>query len=140
MSLISEIREEIRAEVKEELMCEMSLEMIEEIKKELKNDIKGEITKNKKTNKDVLKNFREKWIHKAPYNRPKTIVLPIETVYGGDRWVLWECIRKITALIYDERHIAQLEGKEYAEEICEELCQMLFNIKVKYDYKRGDAK
>ena len=45
-------------------------------------------------------------------------------------WQVWELIRKLTCYICGVGYVRNLESNDNAEEVCEKLCQAIYDIKL----------
>lgn len=47
-------------------------------------------------------------------------------------WQVWETIRKLTCVICGKQYVRHLAGIEESEEVAEEICQFIYDLRMKY--------
>ena len=104
-------------------------EILDELEKRLEKKYKGCIYK--EDTQAVLKNVRKKWFtHETHMHKDS----PMHKVFGNIiYWQVWELIRKMTCIICGCQYVRHLSGCDYAEEVAEKLCQIVYDLKVEYE-------
>lgn len=82
----------------------------------------------------VLREPRNKWFRDANASGRESLM----TEALGDTyiaWSAWEQIRRLTCIACGKRYVRQLTEDDHAEEACERICQLIYDIAV--ERKRG---
>ena len=82
----------------------------------------------------VLREPRNKWFRDADASGAKSLM----TGALGDTciaWRAWEQIRRLTCIACGKKYVRQLTEDDHAEEACERICQLIYDIAV--ERKRG---
>ena len=53
-------------------------------------------------------------------------------------WQVWETIRKLTCVICGKQYVRHLAGIEESEEIAEQICQFVYDLRMKYKENSHD--
>ena len=104
-------------------------EIIEEVEKRLEQKYKGCLSR--EDTQIVLKNVREKWFTHETHGHRDSLM---HKVFGNIiYWQVWELIRKLTCIICGCQYVRHLAGCDYAEEVAEKLCQVVYDLKKEYE-------
>lgn len=105
-------------------------EIIEEVEKRLEQKYKGCLSR--EDTQSVLKNTREKWFKHDPLRGERDS--PMHKVFGNIiYWQVWELVRKLTCIVCGRQYVRHLAGCEYAEEVADKICQLIYDLKTEYD-------
>lgn len=104
-------------------------EIIDEVEKRLEQKYKGCLSR--EDTATVLKEVRDKWFKYDKFNgKPES---PMHKIFGNIiYWQVWELIRKLTCVICGCQYVRHLAGCEYAEEVADRLCQLVYEMKIEY--------
>lgn len=106
-------------------------EIIEEVEKRLEQKYKGFLSR--EDTQAVLKETREKWFHN-PARGNNHLDTPMFKAFGNIiYWQVWELIRKLTCIICGCQYVRHLSGCDYADEVADRLCQLIYELKTEYD-------
>ena len=104
-------------------------EIIDELEKRIEKKYKGCLSR--EDTQSVLKTVRDKWF---TYDCIKGKDSPMHKVFGNIiYWQVWELIRKLTCIICGCQYVRHLAGCDYAEEVAERLCKIVYDLKTEYD-------
>lgn len=121
--------------------------MTEKEKEELKSEILEEVEeslKGKVIREDVattLKEPRKYWFVERTVDGKRQDGLMRTVIDSVTSWSMWELIRKLTCYICGKSYVRHLANEEeIANEICNTLCQTVYELRVKYlnESKGGD--
>ncbi len=105
------------------------LEIIEEVEKRLEEKYKGIISKEDVAT--VLAEPRNKWF-RDPDVKSASVANKSPMVYAFGNsivaWQVWEEIRKLTCRICGKHYVRQLEQSDHADEVCEKLCELVYEL------------
>lgn len=109
----------------------------QEIISELENriDEKYKLFLSKENSGLVLKEQREKWFNtpdRRSFQNANQSVMANAFGHPFYAWRAWDNIRKLTCLICGKQYVRQLAGDKIANEICEKLCQTVFDLREIY--------
>lgn len=106
-------------------------EIIDELENRMEQKYKGFLTK--EDTQSVLKNVRTKW-----FTQQNHVDSPMFRIFGRIiYWQVWELTRKLTCIICGYQYVRHLSGCNYAEDVAEQLCQTIYNLKLQVN-KQGD--
>jgi hypothetical protein len=108
-------------------------ELLDELEKRIDEKYKGCLTREDVATK--LKAPREKWFIDDNGNGRDSLMTD---AFGSTiiSWQVWETIRKLTCVICGKQYVRQLSNVENADEIAEELCQFVYDLKM--DFKKQE--
>lgn len=115
---------------------ELKAEILEEVQKSLKGKVIREDVST------TLKEPREYWFVKRTVDGKRVDGKMRSVIDSVTSWAMWELIRKLTCYICGKSYVRHLEGEgEIASEICNTLCQAVYDLRVKYvnESKDGDS-
>ena len=104
-------------------------EILEELEKRFDKKYKGYLSR--EDTQSVLKAPREKWFSHNFQNRGTMYDLFGSIIY----WQVWELIRKLTCIICGKQYVRHLSEVPIADEVCEKICQFVFELKSEYKDK-----
>ena len=104
-------------------------ELLDELEKRMNEKYKGCLTR-----EDVattLKTPREKWFRDENGNGRNSLMADAfdSTIIS---WQVWETIRKLTCVICGKQYVRQLANIKNAVEIAENLCQFVYDLKMRF--------
>lgn len=102
-------------------------EIIESVKADVLKKMKGRVIK--EDIQSVLSTPREKWFRSdGGYSKS-----PMFNIFGTvTYWSVWEIIRKLVCYICGVGYVRHLSGNAQAEEVCEKLCQFVYDLRKEY--------
>ena len=84
----------------------------------------------KEDTQSILKEPRNKWFKDIYGNGCQTLMT--EAFDSGIvAWQVWEVIRKLTCVICGKKYVRLLEKEDHADEIAEELCQFVYELRIR---------
>lgn len=80
---------------------------------------------------NCLDDVRSKWFRERRRGDEDS---PFEKAFDSTNAALrvWENIRRLTCIMCGKTHVTELRNDPYAEEICEKLCQFVYDLKMEY--------
>lgn len=115
-------------------------ELKAEILEEVQNSLKGKVIREDVST--MLKEPREYWFVKRTVDGNRVDGKMRSVIDSVTSWAMWELIRKLTCYICGKSYVRHLAGDEdIASEICNTLCQTVYDLRVKYmnESKDGDC-
>lgn len=83
----------------------------------------------------VLKNVRTKW-----FAGPNRFDSPMFRFFGAvTYWKVWELTRRLTCIICGYKYVRDLSGCSYAEDVAEQLCQTIYNLKLQVNKQEEES-
>ena len=107
-------------------------QLVDEIEERLLSKMKGTVIKEDTAN--VLKEPRKKWFCDSASNSQSLMFKVFGTyIY----WCVWDCIRKLTCFICGTSYVRNIKDTEFANEVAEALCQVVYNYAIQYREKEN---
>ena len=110
-------------------------ELLDELEKRIDEKYKGCLTRDAVAT--TLKAPREKWFRDENGHGTKSLMTD-----AFDSSIIscqvWETIRKLICVICGKQYVRQLANVENADEIAEELCQFVYDLKMEFKKKEGE--
>lgn len=104
--------------------------IIAEVAKVVKTEMKNEIeVKNGRNVTKPLEQAKAKWFRSRKHNSKKGAMSNAFDVYDVSK--VWDHVRRLTCYICGVKYVQELEGCMEAEEICDELCQKIYELRKK---------
>lgn len=108
-----------------------------ELKAEIINELReAGMLKDPSTQKrSVLKEPYDKWFNPRSENEmSKAFMFP------NDKCKVWESVRRLVCLIVGANNVMQIKSAEEATEICEKLCQFVYDLRKEHLSNGTDGK
>lgn len=110
--------------------------MTEQEKNEILNELEARFEKKYKgclTKEDIqsiLKEPRNKWFRDTQGSCSNSLMADAfdNSIIA---WQVWETIRKLTCVVCGKQYVRHLEKDDHAEEIAEELCQFVYDLRMR---------
>lgn len=104
-------------------------ELLEELEKRFEQKYKGCLSR--EDTQSVLSNPRNKWFRYARGVGTNSLMAEVfeNSIIS---WQVWETIRKLTCVICGKQYVRHLANNQKAEEICEEICQFIYDLRTDY--------
>lgn len=104
-------------------------ELLEELEKRFEQKYKGCLSR--EDTQSVLSSPRNKWFRDSRGAGTNSLM---GQAFDNSiiSWQVWETIRKLTCVICGKQYVRHLADNEYAEEICEKICQFIYDLRNEY--------
>lgn len=104
-------------------------EILTELEERFEKKYKGCLTR--EDTQSVLKKPRNKWFRDENGVGQKSLMADAfdNSIVS---WQVWETIRKLTCVICGKQYVRHLLGVEESEETAEEICQFIYDLRMKY--------
>lgn len=103
-------------------------EILDELEARLEKKYKGCLTK--EDTQSILKEPRNKWFRDIQGSCSNSLMA--ESFDNSIiAWQVWENIRKLTCVICGKQYVRHLEKDDHADEIAEELCQLVYDLRMR---------
>lgn len=111
-------------------------EILSELEERFEKKYKGCLSR--EDTQSVLKEPRNKWFRNDCRNGKSSLMSEAfdNTIIS---WQVWEMIRKLTCVICGKQYVRHLSGIEESEEIAEEICQFIYDLRMKYKGNNPDC-
>ena len=105
-------------------------QIVEEIEERLLSKMKGTVIK--EDIGDILKGPRHKWFRSSDAYGESLMYKVFGTyIY----YAVWDCVRKLTCYICGTSYVRKIKDCEYANEVADALCQVVYDYAIKYREK-----
>ena len=101
-------------------------EILNELEARFEKKYKGCLTK--EDTQSILKEPRNKWFRDTQGSCSNSLMADAfdNSIIA---WQVWETIRKLTCVVCGKQYVRHLEKDDHAEEIAEELCQFVYDLR-----------
>lgn len=108
-------------------------EILDELEARIEKKYKGCLTR--EDTQIVLKEPRNKWFRDVQGCGTNSIMADAfdSSIIS---WQVWETIRKLTCVICGKQYVRHLEKDDHADEIAEELCQFVYDLRMQQKEKK----
>lgn len=104
-------------------------EIISELEQRFEKKYKGYLSR--EDTQSVLSKPRNKWFRdENNSSRRSDMALAFDNSIIS--WQVWETIRKLTCVGCGKQYVRHLAENENAEEICERICQFIYDLRMEY--------
>lgn len=113
----------------QEVMTEQEkTEILDELEARLEKKYKGCLSK--EDTQSILKEPRNKWFRDTQGGCSNSLMAEAfdNSIIA---WQVWENIRKLTCVICGKQYVRHLEKDDHADEIAEELCQLVYDLRMR---------
>lgn len=107
-------------------------EILDELEARFEKKYKGCLSK--EDTQIILKDPRNKWFRDAQGSCSNSLMADAfdNSIIA---WQVWETIRKLTCVICGKQYVRHLEKDDHADEIAEELCQFVYDLRMQQKEK-----